>query len=269
MRESRGQAGPRFAPGENTMRKNSICATVAALASVILAGMAQAAEIRVLSTNGVKTVVEELAPQFEKVTQHKLVVRFAPAAELKAEIEKGAAFDLAILTAAATDDLLRQGKLTSATRADVAKSGAGVAIRKGAPRPDLSSADAFKRSLLAAKSIAYVGVGATGANMTRIFERFGIAAEMKAKTRVLSGVSAPEAVAKGEAELGFTQVSEILPVAGAELAGPLPPEVQVYTVFSGAVGAGARQPAAAEAFLKFLTAPAAGPVIRAKGMERG
>jgi molybdate transport system substrate-binding protein len=231
--------------------------------------MAQAAEIHVLSTNGVKTVVGELAPRFEKATGHKLVVRFAPAAELKGEIEKGAAFDLAILTAAATDDLLRQGKLSAATRADVAISGAGVAYRKGAPRPDVSSADAFKRSLLAAKSVAYVGVGATAANMTKIFERFGIAAEMKAKTRILSGISAPDAVAGGEAELGFTQVSEILPVAGAELAGPLPPEVQVYTVFSGAVGALARQPVAAEAFLKFLAAPAASAVIREKGTERG
>jgi molybdate transport system substrate-binding protein len=251
------------------MRTRTIAAAVAALACVILAGMAQAAEIRVFSTNGVKTVVEELAPKFERATGHKLVVRFAPAAELKGEIEKGAAFDLAILTAAATDDLLRQKKLASATRADVAKSGAGVAIRKGAPRPDISNADAFKRTLLGAKSVAYVGVGATAATMTKIFERFGIAAEMKAKTRVLSGVSAPEAVAKGEAELGFTQISEILPVAGAELAGPLPPEVQVYTVFAGAVGANARQPAAAEAFLKFLTAPAASQVIKAKGMERG
>jgi molybdate transport system substrate-binding protein len=250
------------------MRTRTIAAAVATLASVILAGMTHAAEIHVLSTNGVKTVVEELAPQFEKATGHKLVVRFAPAAELKGEIEKGAAFDLAILTAAATDDLLRQKKLASATRADVAKSGAGVAYRKGAPRPDISNADAFKRTLLAAKSVAYVGVGATAANMTKIFERFGIAAEMKAKTRVLSGVSAPDAVAKGEAELGFTQISEILPVAGAELAGPLPPEVQVYTVFAGAVGALARQPAAAESFLKFLTAPAASQVIKAKGMER-
>lgn len=251
------------------MKSSSIVAASAALGIVAFSGMTRAAEINVFSSNGLKTVVEELAPQFEKATQHKLTVRFAPAAELKREIEKGAAFDLAILTAAAIDDLVRRGKLSSATRADVAKSGAGVAIRKGAPRPDLSNAEAFKRSLVAAKSVAYVGTGATGANMKKIFEGFGIAAEMKAKTRVLSGISAPEAVAKGEAELGFTQISEILQVAGAELAGPLPAEVQVYTVFSAAVGTGARDAAAAEAFLKFLTAPAASSVIKAKGMERG
>lgn len=243
-------------------------AAAAAVGVLVLAGMAQAAEIGVLSTNGLKTVVEELAPRFERATQHRVAFRFAPAAELKVQIEKGAAFDLAILTAAAIDDLIGQGRLAAATRADIAKSGAGVAIRKGAARPDVSTAEAFRRSLLAAKSVAYVGTGATAANMRKIFERLGIAAEMRAKTRVLSGVSAPDAVARGEAELGFTQISEILPVAGAELAGPLPPEVQIYTIFSAAVGANAPQAAAAQSLLGFLTASAADPVVRSKGMER-
>jgi len=251
------------------MGKGLIGAVVAAPGALLPAEMGRAVEIRVLSSNGLKTVVEELGPQFEKSTQDRLAVRFAPAAELKAVIEKGAAFDLAILTAAAIDDLIRQGRLAAPTRADVAKSGAGVAIRKGAPRPDISTADAFKRSLLAAKSVAYVEAGATAANMSKIFERLGIGAEMKEKTRALSGISAPDAVARGEAELGFTQISEILPVAGAEFAGPLPPEVQVYTIFSAAVAANTGQAAAARSFLESLTAPAAGPVIRAKGMEPG
>jgi molybdate transport system substrate-binding protein len=230
---------------------------------------AQATEIKVLASNGVKTVLEELAPQFEKSTGHKLAFRFAPAADLKGQIEKGEPFDVAILTTALIDDLIRQGKLAPATRADVAKSGAGVAIRKGAPKPDIATAEAFKRTLLAAKSIAYVGTGATGANMRKIFEQLGIAEDMKGKTKILAGTSAADAVANGEAELGFTQISEILPVAGAELAGPLPPGVQIYTVFPAAVGAGASDAAAAQSFIKFLTAPAAAPVIRAKGMEPG
>ena len=237
--------------------------------SLVLCGGVQAAEIKVLSSNGVKTVLEELAPQFEKATRHKLLLNFAPAAELKAQIEKGEAFDLTILTAAGIDDLIKQGKLVAATRSDFTRSGAGVAIKKGAAKPDLSSAEGFKRTLLAAKSIAYVGQGATGVTINRIIERFGIAAEMKAKTIPLSGISAADAVAMGEAELGFTQISEILPVAGAELAGPLPPEVQVYTVFTAAVGGNARDSAAAISLIKFLTAPAAAPVIRAKGMEPG
>jgi len=256
---------------EDIMKMRSLAAPTS-IGFALLLGLgagAQAAEIKVLSTNGVKAVLEELAPQFEKATQHKLVFRFAPAAELKAQIEKGESFDLTVLTAAAIDDLIKQGKLAAPTRADIARSGAGVAIRKGAPKPDIATADAFKRTLLAAKSIAYVGQGATGANMRRIFERLGIAEEMKAKTRLLSGISAADAVAKGEAELGFTQISEILPVEGAELAGPLPPEVQVYTVFPAAVGASAREPAAAQAFIRFLSTPAAAMVIKAKGMEPG
>ena len=234
-----------------------------------LSGAAQAAEIQVLSSNAMKTVLEELAPQFEKATAHKLAIKYAPAAELKARIEKGEACDVAILTTATLDDLIRQGKLAAATRADIARSGVGVAIRKGAARPDISTADAFKRALLAAKSIAYVGTGATGPNMRKIFDGFGIGDEMKAKTKLLSGVGAAEAIAHGEAELGFTQVSEILSIAGAELAGPLPPEVQIYTVFPTAVGTGAKEAAGAQALIKFLTAPAAAPVIRAKGMEPG
>lgn len=246
----------------------ALTSTGFALSLAFSAG-SQAAEIKVLSSNGVKTVLEELAPQFEKATQHKLVLRFAPAAELKAQIEKGEAFDLTVLTASAIDDLIKQGKLAAATRADVTKSGAGVAIKKGATKPDIATSDAFKRTLLAAKSIAYVGQGATGVTMNRIIERFGIAEEMKGKTQRLSGISAADAVAKGEAELGFTQISEILSVQGAELAGPLPPGLQVYTIFSAAVGADAREPAAAQAFIRFLTAPAAAAIIRAQGMEPG
>jgi molybdate transport system substrate-binding protein len=239
---------------------------LAALLMTLTTG-SQAAEIKVLSTNGVKAVLEELIPQFEQAAKHKLVVQFGPAADLKVQIEKGEAFDLAILTAAAVDDLIKLGKLAAATRADVARSGAGVAIKKGAPRPDIATADSFKRTLLAAKSVAYVGTGATGANMRKMFEQLGIAENMKAKTKVLSGISAADAVAKGDAELGFTQISEILPVAGAELAGPIPPELQIYTVFAAAVGVTPKEPAAAQAFLRFVTAPAVAPVIKAKGME--
>ncbi len=237
-------------------------------ALLLLAGgaCAQAAEITVFSTNAFKTVLEDLGPQFERSSGHKLAMRFAPTSELKAQIERGEAFDLAILTAAATDDLIKQARLAGATRIEVARSGVGVAIRKGAAKPDLSSEEAFKRALLQAKSIAYTGAGLTGPSLSKIFERFGIADEMKAKIRVVSG-NAAEAVSRGEAELGFTQASEILHVAGAELAGPLPPEVQIYTVFTAATAAGAKDAAASRAFIGFLTAPAAMPVIQAKGME--
>jgi molybdate transport system substrate-binding protein len=246
--------------------------TMRAFLSVLLlaaAGVLQAAEIRVLSSTALKSTLEELGPQFEKATGHKLSTAFAPAAELKARIEKGEAFDVAILTTPLMDDLANQRRIAVASRIDVAKAGAGVAIRKGAPKPDIATADAFKRTLLAAKSIAYVGTGATAANMRGVFERLGIADEMKAKTKLLSGIGAADAIAKGEAELGFTQVSEILGVAGAELAGPLPPELQVYTVFPAAGSASAPEPLAAVAFIRFLKTPEAAKVIKAKGMEPG
>jgi molybdate transport system substrate-binding protein len=227
----------------------------------------QAAGITVLASNGVKTVLEELVPQFERTTGHTVVLRFGTAAGLKAQIDKGDVFDVAILTAALIDDLIGQGTLAAGTRADIARSGAGIAIRKGAPRPDVATADALRHTLLAAKSVAIVGQGATAGIMKSIFDRLGIAGQMGEKTRLLSGGSAAEAVASGDAELGFTQISEILPVAGAELAGPLPPGLQVYTIFPAAVSAGARQPAAARSFIAFLTAPAAVPVIKAKGLE--
>jgi molybdate transport system substrate-binding protein len=233
------------------------------------AGWAQAAEIQVFSSNALKTALEELAPQFEKATGHKVVLRFGPAAELKGEIEKGAKFDVAVLTAALMDDLAKASHIVVGSRFDLARAGAGVAIRKGAPRPAIATADELKRTLLSARSIAYVGAGATGANMRRLFERFGIAEEMKAKTKLLSGTGAADAVAHGDAELGFTQISEILPVAGAELAGPLPPEVQVYTVFAAAGASSAREPQAALQLLRFLKTPEAAKVVRAKGMEPG
>jgi molybdate transport system substrate-binding protein len=242
--------------------------TILAVAALACAA-AQAAEIKVLSSNALKPVLEELVPQFEKATGHRVKAEFAPAADLKGRIEKREAFDVAILTTPLMDELAKNSHIAGGSRFDVARSGAGVAIRKGAPRPDLSSAASFKRALQQAKSIAYVGTGATGANMRRIFDNFGIADEMKAKTRLVSGIGAAEAVARGEAELGFTQVSEILSVAGAELAGPLPAEVQVYTVFPAAGSASAREPTAGLEFLRYLKAPEAVKVIRAKGMEPG
>ena len=227
----------------------------------------QSDELAVVSSNAAKAVLDALQPQFEETTHLRLVFRFAPSAEMKARIERGDAFDVAVLTAPHIGELIALGKADAATRTTIARVGAGVAIRKGARRPDLSSVDAFKRTLLDAKSIAYVGQGVTADIMRNIFERFGIVEAMKAKTKTLSGITVAEAVASGEAELGFTQISEILPHPGVELAGPLPADVQVYTTFQAVVGSSARLPEAARRWIQFLTAPAVLPIIRAKGME--
>ncbi|MGZ3284575.1 MAG: molybdate ABC transporter substrate-binding protein [Xanthobacteraceae bacterium] len=233
-------------------------------------GTAGAAEIKVLSSNSMKTTLEELAPQFEKATGHKLSFTFNAAVPLKAQIEKGAAFDVAILSTPITDDLIKQGKLVAATRTDIARSNAGLAVKRGAPKPDISTTAAFKRALLDAKSICYVEQGATGIYLKGLFERLGIAEQLKGKTKLLPPSNpAAHAVANGEAEIGMTQISEILPYAGAELVGPLPAEIQLSTLFPAAVGSGAKEPEAAKAFIKFLTAPAAIPVLKAKGLEPG
>ncbi len=251
------------------MKPALITGTLLGLA-VFTAGAANAAELRVLSSNALKTVVEELGPQFEKATENKLNVTFGAAANLKTSIEKGEAFDLAILTSSALDDLVKQGKLVAATRADIARSSVGLAVKKGAAKPDISTTEAFKRALLDAKSIAYVEQGASGIYLKSLFERLGIAEQLKPKIKLLPASNpAANAVANGEAEIGMTQISEILPYAGAELVGPLPADIQLYTVFPAAVGAGAKEPDAAKALIKFLTAPAAFPVLKAKGLSPG
>lgn len=237
--------------------------------AILTAGAAKAAEVKVLASNAVKTALEELAPQFEKANEHKLTFTFNAAAALKTEIEKGTQFDLAILTATAVDELIKQGKLVAATRADIARSGAGVAVKKGAPKPDISTTEAFKRTLLDAKSICYVEQGATGIYLQGLFERLGIADQLKAKTKLLPPSNpAAHAVANGEAEIGMTQISEILPYAGAELVGPFPAAIQLYSIFPAAVGSAAKEPDAAKALIKFLQTPAAA-VLKAKGLEPG
>jgi molybdate transport system substrate-binding protein len=231
-------------------------------------GSAGAADIKVISSNALRTTLEELAPGFEKSTGHKLVFTFGAAVPLKAQIEKGATFDVAVLTAEGVDDLIKQGKLVGATRTALANSGAGVAVRKGAPKPDISTVDAFKRALLGAKSVAYVEQGGTGIYLKGLLVRLGIADALESRVKRLPPENpAAHAVANGEAEIGMTQISEILPYAGAELVGPFPREIQLTTSFATAVGAAAPQADAAKALIKFLTAPAAAAVFKAKGLD--
>jgi molybdate transport system substrate-binding protein len=226
-----------------------------------------AGAIKVLSTNGVKALVEELAPRFERATGRRIVVTFASAAALTKEIEAGAMFDLAILTASAVDDLARQGRLTG-PGAGIARSGVGIAVRAGALKPDIGTVEAFRRALLAAKSVAYTTQGASGVYFGNVvIERLGIAAAIKAKARTQPGGAVGGLVARGEAELAVQQISELLPVDGIDYVGPLPPELQNWTTFTAALSPAAKEPAATKAFIDFLTAPSAVSVITAKGME--
>jgi molybdate transport system substrate-binding protein len=245
-------------------------AACVSLLALFGAGAADAAEIKVLVSNALKSSMEELAPQFEKATEHKLAITYGAAAELKTSIQKGAPCDVAILTTAATDDLVKEGKLTAAGRADIARAGAGVAARKGAPKPEISTTEGFKRAMLEAKSIAYVAAGATAPYIMGLLDRLGIADQVKPKLKPQpTSNPAAQAVANGEAELGITQISEILPYAGAELVGPMPAEIQLYTVFPATVAANTKEPDAAKVLIRFLTAPAATAVLKAKGLSPG
>jgi molybdate transport system substrate-binding protein len=242
-----------------------------AVISLVLTGahvcVGGAAEIKVLATHAVQEIVEGLAPQFEKATGHKLVVAFDPSAAVRRQIEAGTGFDVAIITRAALEDLAKKDKVQSVTIADIGKSGLGVAVKKGAPKPDISTVEAFKRALIAAKSVVRSTDGASGAYFEKLVDRLGIADEMKAKTKLGPSGRISEMAARGEVELAVQQISEILPVSGADFVGPFPAEVQLYTLFSAGVGTAAREPKAALELVKFLTAPSAAPVIKSKGLE--
>jgi molybdate transport system substrate-binding protein len=252
---------------EEAMKFQNAMIAAAGLALPLLAGQAQAVEIKVLASTAVKTTLQELAPQFTKATGNKIDLTFAPAAALKEKIEQGTAFDVAVLTTPIIDGLAGSGKVETIHSA-IAHSGIGVAIRKGAPKPDISTRDAFKQTLLNAKSIGFTAAGATGAYLKTLFDKLGIAEKLKPKIKLLQG-GAGEAVTSGEVEIGMTQISEILPYPGAELAGPLPLDIQSYTYFSAAVAAASKESDASKAFIKFLEGPEALTVIKAKGMEPG
>ena len=235
--------------------------SLVAAVALILSAPAHATEIKVLSTNALKTVLEDLGPKFEQSSENKLTITWGTTTQLKTQIEEGAAFDAAVVTDAVADDLIKKGKL--ATRTALARSGIAVAIKKGAPKPDLRSADDFKKMLLSAKSIAWVEQGQSGIYLKGLFERLGVAEQIKNK--LISVKAAGQAVADGEAEIGFTQISEVLPYAGAEVGGMLPPDIQLFTNF--VVGVRDKDSKPSEALVRFLTTPAAAAVIKLKGLE--
>jgi molybdate transport system substrate-binding protein len=237
------------------------CCFLVAATAFALGAPAAAGDIKVLSSNAVKSVLEDLGPKFEQSSGNKLVFTWGTAAQLKDQIEKGAAFDVAVLTDAGTEALTKEGKMAS--RTPLARSGIAVAIHKGAPKPSLASAEDLKKLLLSAKSIAWVEQGASGIYLNGVFERLGVSEQIKPKLKSVK--AAGESVAHGEAEIGFTQVSEILPHPGAEVGGMLPPDVQSFTSFSVGVHGKDSQPA--EALVKFLKTPASAAVIKSKGLE--
>jgi molybdate transport system substrate-binding protein len=241
---------------------------IAALALPLLAVQVQAAELKVLATASVKGLIDELGPQFEKATENKVSITSGASAALKAQIDQGAAFDVAILTLPLIDALASSGKIDGATRTIIARAGLGVSVRAGTAKPDVSTEDALKRTLLNAKSIGFNGQGASRAMNEAMMSKLGIADQLKPKIKLLD-IPAPEGVANGEVEIGLGPISEILPVARAQVAGPFPAGVQSYLVVSSGVAANTKNADVAKALIEFLTSPAALPVLKAKGMEPG
>jgi molybdate transport system substrate-binding protein len=206
----------------------------------------------------------ELVPQFERATGHKVESLWVPSVQMMSRLRGGETVDLVILSAASLEELRKAGLISE--RTDLARSGIGVAVKSGARKPDLSSGEAVKQAVLAAKGIAY-STGPSGIYLIKLFERMGIAESIKPKVKQVQGEPAGGVVARGEAEIAFQQVSELLPVPGIDFVGPLPADIQQITVFSAGLHVAAKQPDAARALVKFLTAPAAAPAIRKKGME--
>jgi len=242
---------------------------IAAVASLTLSDAATAAEIKVLAAGATKETILELIPQFEKSSGHKIVATWTGTANIKKRIAEGEVYDLVVVGGPEIDAFIKQGKLVSGSRVDLMKSGVGVAIRAGTPKPNIRSTEELKKALLAAKSIGY-STGPSGVYISNLFERIGITSEVKAKLKqVPSGVAVGSIIANGEAEIGFQQVSEFIHYPGIDYIGPLPAEVQHVTVYSAGIHSGAKDTEPVKALMKFLGSPAAAAVIKYHGMEPG
>lgn len=239
---------------------------------VVIGGAAgaAAAEIKVLTAGAFKQVVLALVPDFEKQSGHKVIVDNDTAGGLKKRIEGGEAFDVAVITPGVVDDLVGKGKIAAGSRVNLASVGVGVVVKEGAAKPDVSTVDAFKRALLAAKSVAYIDPasgGSSGIYIDKLLERLGIADQIRPKAKLKKGGHVADLIVSGEVELGLHQISEIVPVKGAVLVGPLPKEIQNTTTYAAGLSASAKDKGAAEALIKAFSGPAAAAVLKSKGME--
>jgi molybdate transport system substrate-binding protein len=231
--------------------------------------LTNAAEIKVLSTQATEEAYRELVPQFEKATGHKVATVFTGTLGAQKRLADGESYDMVIMSAPSIDEQIKAGKVVPGSRVDIAKSGVGVGVPKGAPKPDISSTEALKKTLLAAKSIGY-STGPSGIYMIRLFEKLGVADQVKEKLKqTLTGVFVGTLIASREVEIGFQQVSELGNYPGVDFVGPLPADVQQTTVFSSGAIVDAKEAEAAKALVKFLTTPEAGPAFKKRGMEPG
>ncbi len=240
--------------------------------ALLLATTATAAEVRVMISGGLSAAYNTLVPEFERATGNKVVTAYGPSMgttvnAIPVRLERGEPADVLIMVGYALDDLAKNGKVIADSRVELVKSGIGIAVKAGAPHPDISSAETIKRVLLAAKSIAYSDSASGVYVSTAMFQKLGIAEEMKNKARKIPATPVGEIVAHGDAEIGFQQISELKPVQGIDIVGPLPEELQQFTVFSAGIATVSKEPDAGKALIKFLASPAARDEIVKSGME--
>jgi molybdate transport system substrate-binding protein len=239
---------------------------------LLLTGAANAAEVRVMISGGLTAAYNALVPEFERLTGNKVITAYGPSMgttvnAIPVRLERGEPADVLIMVGYALDDLAKQGKVVADSRVALVKSPIGISVKAGAPKPDISSADAVKRALLAAKSIAYSDSASGVYVSTEMFAKLGIAEHMKDKARKIPATPVGEIVAHGDAEIGLQQISELKPVTGIDIIGPLPSELQKITVFSAGIASVSKEPEAGRALIKFLASPAARDTIIKSGLE--
>ena len=242
----------------------------AALAAVVLLAVcanAQAAELKVFGSRVTKVILGELGPQFEKATGFKPVVTADVAQVMKRRIEGGEPFDLAVLVDFQIDDLIKSGKLVADTRTNIMSSGIGVAVKRGAPKPDISTVEAFKQTLLNANSITYLKEGASTIHLRKLFDQLGITEAIKAKAVETDGEQVSEFVAEGKVELGLIVIPNIMSVPGAEVVGPLPAAINSIVMFTAGVSSASPNQQVARELIRLMKSPEAKPVIKAKGND--
>ncbi len=240
--------------------------------SLWLAGTAQAAEVHVMISGGLSAAYNALVPEFEKATGNKVITAYGPSMgttvnAIPTRLGRGEPADVLILVGYALDDLIKQGKAVAGSKVDLVNSKIGVAVKAGSPKPDISSADAVKRALLAAKSVAYSDSASGVYVSTEMFDKLGIADAMKDKAKKIPATPVAEIVAKGEAELGLQQISELKAISGVDIVGPLPESLQKITVFSAGIATGSKEPEAGKTLIKFLGSAAARQTIVNSGLE--
>ena len=254
------------------MRNNAFAAVgkvmVGAVLLLVQGHPTQAAEIKVLSVVALKSSLDVLGPQFEQATGHKLAMSYATSSELIRKFDAGETFDAALVWPAMIDRLIKEGKVAAETRAGIARVAIGMAVKKGAPKPDISTVDAFKRTLGNAKTISHSAEGASGVYLKTLFERLGIAAEIQPKLRPMPGGSLVVGpVVRGEVDLAIITTPYIVLEPGADMVGLLPEELQEYVIYTGGVSVAAKQTDAAKALIKHLTSLTAAEVLKSQGLD--